>query len=142
VTRRARWLAVIATLAVAAPVQGAQTRSLHEHVALKLISKSGTHFIHRGSATGTVSGRVRSHTTLGGLSISGVVTVTTRSGTVRLHISGTVRSGGLHSRFAGRATVTGGSGRYAKAHGRGTFRGVVNRATWAATIDASGTLTF
>ena len=130
-----------AFLLAATPAGGHETSALAEHVQLQLVKKTGTHFRHRGTATGTVRGTVSSVITLDSLSVVGTVTVATRRGRLRLRVSGTARSGGLRSRFDGTARVTGGTGRYARARGRGTFRGVVNRRTWAATIDASGTLT-
>jgi hypothetical protein len=141
---RAGFLALVVmfctSVVVPACVPASSSRVLREHVELKLVHKSGTHFRHRGTATGTVRGTVTSAITLESLSISGTVSVRTKSGTARLRVKGTARSGGLRSRFEGRATVVGGTGRYGHARGGGTFHGVVNRSTWAATIDASGTL--
>jgi hypothetical protein len=113
-----------------------------EHVTLTLAKKTGTKFQHRGKATGTVAGSVSSQITLTSLSIKGTVTVRAKDGTLRLRVSGTARSGGLRAKFDGRATMDGGTGRYAKARGSGTFAGVVNRRTWAATLDAHGSMTY
>jgi hypothetical protein len=112
-----------------------------EHVTLSLVKKTGTKFQHKGRATGTVAGSVTSQITLTSLSIAGTVAVRAKDGTLRLKVRGTARSGGLRSKFDGTATMTGGTGRYAKARGKGTFTGVVNRRTWAATLDARGSLT-
>jgi hypothetical protein len=120
--------------------QSRRASALHEHVQLSLVKKTGTHFRHRGTAIGTVRGTVTSQITLDSLSLAGTVTLSARGGTLRLRINGTARSGGLRSRFEGRAKVVGGTVRYAHASGGGTFTGVVNRRTWAATIDASGML--
>lgn len=134
---------MIAALVVAAPAaaRNSRTRALREHVQLTLVKKSGTHFRHRGTATGTVSGSVSSSITLDSLALAGTVTITTKSGMLRLRVTGTARSSGLRSRFSGSAKVVAGTGRYTGARGRGVFDGVVNRSTWAATIDASGSLT-
>jgi hypothetical protein len=113
-----------------------------EHVTLTLVKKTGTKFQHKGKATGTVAGSVSSQITLTSLSIKGTVTVRAKGGTLRLRVSGTARSGGLRAKFDGRATMDGGTGRYAKARGSGTFAGVVNRRTWAATLDAHGSMTY
>jgi hypothetical protein len=128
--------------AVAAPVASARTMSVTENFTLKLAKKSGTTLEHRGSATGTVPGSARSRITLSSLSMNGTVTVVTKSGTLNLRIRGTARSGGLRSKFDGTATMAGGTGRYRKARGSGRFTGVVNRSTWAATIRATGSLTY
>jgi hypothetical protein len=131
-----------ATSAPAAPTAGAaRTIPATEHVTLTLVKKSGTDFRHKGRATGTVAGSVSSSITLTSLSITGTVTVRAKDGTLRLKVHGTARSGGLRSKFDGTATMSGGTGRYAKASGKGTFTGVVNRRTWAATLDARGSLT-
>jgi hypothetical protein len=150
VTRRAL-CAVAASVAIAgaSTVAGAagptadtaRTVPAIEHVTLTLVAKSGTKFQHKGRATGTVAGSVTSRITLTSLSITGTVTVRAKGGTLRLKVRGTARSGGLRSKFDGTATMSGGTGRYAKARGKGTFTGVVNRRTWAATLDARGSLT-
>lgn len=120
----------------------ARTQSITEDVRLKLVKKSGMSYEHRGSASGTFDGSVRSKMTLDALSISGVVTIVTRGGSVNLKVRGTARSGGLRSKFDGTATLTGGTGRFRKARGTGKFSGVVNRQTWAATLHATGTLAY
>jgi hypothetical protein len=132
----------IVSSAPAEPVAGtARTVPAIEHVTLSLVKKTGTKFQHKGRATGTVAGSVTSQISLTSLSIAGTVTVRAKGGTLRLNVRGTARSGGLRSKFDGTATMAGGTGRYAKARGKGTFTGVVNRRTWAATLDARGTLT-
>jgi hypothetical protein len=113
-----------------------------EHVTLTLVKKTGTKFRHKGRATGTVAGSVSSQITLTSLAIKGTVTVRAKDGTLRLRVTGNARSGGLRAKFDGTATMDGGTGRYAKARGSGTFTGVVNRRTWAATIDAHGSMTY
>lgn len=108
---------------------------------MTLVKRSGTVFRHKGRATGTVAGSVTSSIKLTSLSITGTVSVRAKDGTLRLKVRGTARSGGLRSKFDGTATMSGGTGRYSKASGKGTFTGVVNRRTWAATLDARGSLT-
>lgn len=126
----------------APPGASARTQSITEDVRLKLVKKSGMSYEHRGSARGTFDGSVRSKMTLDALSISGLVTIATRGGSVNLRVRGTARSGGLRSKFDGTATLAGGTGRFRNARGRGRFSGVVNRQTWAATLHATGTLSY
>jgi len=116
-------------------------RPVKEHVDLVLVKKSGmTKFEHKGRATGTVAGTVRSRITLThSVVLKGTVTITTAAGAVRMTVDGRARSLGLRTKFTGKATIAGGTGRYAKATGVGRFTGVVNRDTWHATIDATGT---
>ncbi|HMJ36271.1 MAG TPA: autotransporter [Baekduia sp.] len=117
---------------------------IHEHVALKLLKRSGSSvFEHTGRATGTVAGSVRSRITLShSVLLRGTVTISTSKGKLRLDVSGRARSIELRTKFDGTARIAGGSGRYADAHGSGTFTGVVNRSTWAATIDATGSFSY
>jgi hypothetical protein len=118
--------------------------SVREHVTLKLVKRtSSTKFEHTGRATGTVGGSVRTKITLThAVVLRGIVTIATSKGKLRLKVDGRTRSIEQKSPFDGTATILTGTGRYAKAKGRGTFKGVVNRATWAATIDAKGTFTY
>jgi hypothetical protein len=115
-----------------------------EHVAMKLAKRTGsTKFEHTGRATGTVSGSVRSVITLShSVVLRGTVTINTSRGKLRLKVDGRARSLELRTRFDGSAKIAGGTGRYAHARGTGTFTGVVNRSTWAATIDSSGSFTY
>jgi hypothetical protein len=118
--------------------------AVREHVDLKLVSQTNsTRFVHQGRATGTVSGSVRSRITLShSVVLRGTVTIKTAKGSLRLTVDGRARTIELRSRFSGSARIVAGTGRYAHAHGSGTFDGVVNRSTWHATIDASGSFTY
>jgi hypothetical protein len=139
---------IAAVYAAAAPAtpkpHAASVTKVNEHIALKLVKRSGsTRFEHTGRATGTVAGSVRSKITLThSVVLQGTVTISTSRGTLRLKVNGRARSIALRSKFDGTATIAGGTGRYAHAHGAGTFTGVVNRSTWAATIDATGSFTY
>ncbi len=120
------------------------SRPVKEHVDLNLVKRTGsTKFQHKGRASGTVKGSVRSTITLThSVVLRGTVTITSPSGKLRMKVEGRARSLSLRTRFSGQATMTGGTGRYAHATGTGTFTGVVNRSTWHATIDAKGTLRY
>jgi hypothetical protein len=120
----------------------AAARNVNEHVTLKLAERHGsTKFSHTGRATGSVSGSVRSTITLAhAVVLKGTVTITTSRGKVRMKIDGRARSLALRTKFSGKAKTDGGTGHYANASGEGTFTGIVNRQTWAITIDATGSL--
>ena len=70
--------------------------------------------------------------------LKGTVTISAAAGKVRMQVDGRARSLGLRPRFNGTAKMTGGTGKYAGASGTGKFTGVVNRRTWHATLDATG----
>jgi hypothetical protein len=129
--------------APASAPHAASTQKVREHVSLKLVKRTGsTKFQHAGRASGTVSGSVRSKITLShAVVLRGTVTITTNRGELKLKVKGRARSISLRTKFSGSASMAGGTGRYAHARGEGTFTGVVNRETWAATIDATGSLT-
>jgi hypothetical protein len=133
-----------AAVAPGAEIHATTRQSVREHVDLKLAKRTGsTKFQHTGRATGTMSGSVRSTITLThSVVLRGTVTIKTSRGDVRLKVDGRARSLELRTKFNGTATIAGGTGRYAHATGKGTFKGVVNRSTWHATIDATGSLTY
>ena len=130
--------------APAAVPHAAGANKVAEHVTLKLVKRTGsTKFEHTGHATGTVSGAVQSKITLThSVVLRGTVTIKTSRGKLRLKVDGRARSLELRTKFNGSATIAGGTGRYAHATGDGTFTGIVNRSTWAATIDASGSFSY
>lgn len=121
---------------------GARTVKATENASLRLESKSGSMFRHRGRVSGTVSGPAYSRIRLTGLTLDGTVTVKSKHGKLHIRIKGKARSGGLRAKFEGTARMSGGTGRYRKAKGNGRFEGIINRSTWAATIRAIGSLTY
>lgn len=131
-----------------AVASAAQERSVKEHVVLKLVTrKNASHgaikFKHAGQAKGTLSGAVTSRMTLTHLLLlRGTVTITTSKGKLTVKFDGRARSLESPSWFKGTATIIDGTDRYAHARGRGTFTGLVNRRTWAASIDATGSFTY
>jgi hypothetical protein len=129
---------------LASPSSRSAAKPMKEHVSLTLVKRTGsTKFDHSGRATGTIPGSVRSKIALShSVVLRGTVTVTTRVGKLRMTVAGRARSLELRTRFNGTATVVAGTGRYAHASGKGTFTGVINRSTWAATIDADGSLSY
>lgn len=133
-----------ATGAIGPSGRAASSMSVREHVALTLVKRTGsTRFEHTGRATGTVGGSVHSKITLThSVVLRGTVTIATRKGRLKLKVDGRARSIETHSPFDGKAWILAGTGRYAHAQGTGTFKGVVNRSTWAAKIDAQGSFTY
>jgi hypothetical protein len=126
-----------------APAFAAAPHKVTEHVTLKLVKRTGrTKFEHRGRATGTAAGTVHSRITLRqSMIMDGTVTIATSRGKLTLKVHGRARSLELRTRFDGTAKITDGTGHYANARGAGSFKGIVNRSTWAATLDASGSYT-
>lgn len=145
--RRAATASAVLAIAVGAaastpPDTSARTVKATENATLKLQSKNGTMFRHRGTVTGTVSGPAYSRIRLKGLTLDGTVTVKSKHGKLHIRIKGKARSGGLRAKFEGTARMSGGTGRYRKAKGDGRFEGIINRSTWAASIRAVGSLEY
>ena len=139
-------LAGITALAVSTAPAASRATSRHvtEHITLKLAKRTnGTTFVHTGRADGTVDGKVRSTISLShAVVLRGTVTITTSAGKMRLKVDGRARSLEQKTKFNGTATMLAGTGRYADGAGKGTFSGVVDRSTWAVTIDAAGTFRY
>jgi hypothetical protein len=75
-------------------------------------------------------------------SVTGSVSFTSSKGSLTFFMRGAPTSIGTVTRFGGVMTVTGGSGRYDDARGSARFTGKVNRRTWAATVNAEGTISY
>lgn len=126
--------ALAATAGLAAAPAHAKTIKVVEHVRLGLVRQSGSTLDLRGTARGTLSGDVLARFDVRLLSVTGLVTIYPKGGgSLSFSVAGHARSTAVRARFSGSVTVTGGSGRWAGAKGRGSFNGVVNRRTWAAT---------
>jgi hypothetical protein len=69
-------------------------------------------------------------------------TIYTHSATIDGHGTANPHGAGLDEHFSGTLTVTGGTGRYAHAHGHAGFSGTFNRRTYAITLHTSGSLSF
>ncbi len=143
-------LAVAASLWLGAGVGSARpvahkkhTISVSENADLHLIKKSGGILHESGVATGTLPGSVTARFDIGNiLRPKGSVTFHVRHGTLTLDVVGTPQSLGTVAKFSGSMTLRKGTGRYAHAHGKGTFNGTVNRRTWAMTVHGHAKLTY
>ena len=73
-------------------------------------------------------------------------TIYTHNGSIVGRGYGVLHSGkgknAIYVSFAGKMTVTHGTGRYAHAHGEGGFYGVIDRENYAVTIQTIGTLSY
>jgi beta-xylosidase len=136
-------VAAAASVLLATPSGASAAKSVREHVDLKLVKRTGaSRFVHSGTASGTFAGSVRSTITIEhSVVLHGTVTIVTSAGSVRMKVDGRARSLSLRTKFDGTAVITGGTGRYAHAKGTGRFTGVVNRSSWHATLDATGSFT-
>jgi hypothetical protein len=132
-----------ASPATAARLAGhaARTLNVSDKAQLHTVGESGSDLLEEGQATGDLPGRVEaqfnvSATVYASFSISTQYGSISGSGSSKLH--GT----GVWDSFGGTVTVTHGTGRYSHAHGHAGFYGVINRRTYAANLETTGTLDY
>ncbi len=82
---------------------------------------------------------MRAHVNVGSV-MSGSFTISTKNGSISGHGSAAVHGSGVYESFAGSLVATGGTGHFAKAHGRARLYGTFNRNTYALVIQTVGTL--
>lgn len=108
---------------------------------LHYISSSGSLLFDEGKATGELPGSMRVHLDLGS-TFTGTFTIYASGGSIKGHGSATPHGSGTYESFSGTLTVTGGSGRYAHAHGHGGLYGTFDRDNYALVIKTTGSLTY
>jgi hypothetical protein len=121
--------------------QAARTLNVTDTAHLRYRGTSGSSLIEEGTASGGLPGTVKVHFNVGA-SVSATFTISTPRGTLVGHGSGSLHSSGLYASFGGSMVVTSGTGRYRHAHGRGGFYGVINRKTYALTVQTTGKLSY
>ncbi len=72
----------------------------------------------------------------------GTMSITTKRGTLRLKLDARAQSLARRSPFVGVVIGNGGTGRYAKARRFAPFNAMVNRSTWAVTIETTDPFDF
>jgi hypothetical protein len=132
---------LLAMLAFSAPVAFARSVKATDTGHLHYVSASGSLLLEEGRASGTLPGSMRVHLNVG-VTLSGNFTIYTRGGTIKGRGSATPHGSGVYESFAGSLIATGGTGRYAHAHGHAGLYGTFNRNTYALTIQTTGTLSY
>jgi hypothetical protein len=148
------WIAVAATgLALAAAALSttaagfrptghtSATQNVKDEAHLHLTGTNGSLLIEEGQATGQIPGKVKASFEIEA-SVTSNFWIYTRDGSISGQGKGTLHSTGPNSSFGGSLKITGGSGRYKHAHGSGGFYGLLNRKTYAVTVQTSGKLTY
>jgi hypothetical protein len=108
---------------------------------LHYISVLGSRLLDEGKATGALPGSMRVHLNLG-TTFTGSFIIYTNGGSITGHGSATPHGYGVYESFVGTLTVTGGTGRYARARGRGKLYGTFNRDNYSLVIKTTGSLTY
>jgi hypothetical protein len=108
---------------------------------LHYVSASGSLLLDEGKASGTLPGNMRVHLELG-TTFTSTFTIFASGGSISGRGSAKPHGFGKYESFAGILTVTGGTGRYAHARGRGHFYGTFNRSNYALVVKTTGSLTY
>ena len=108
---------------------------------LHYVSASGSLLYEQGAVSGTLPGSMHVHFNIGA-TFSGSFTIYTPGGTIRGHGSATPHGSGVYESFAGSLVTTGGTGRYAHAHGRAGLYGTFNRNSYSLLVQTTGTLLY
>lgn len=144
----------VAVLAVALWAASAGAAGPGAHAARRSLNLSGTAYLHlvrksgnvlyeRGTATGTLPGSVTARFVTGVARVTGTVTFFPRGGgSLTLSAVGYPQSAGIVTRFSGSCAVRGGTGRFRRALGSGSFSGTANRRSWAVTVHARARLSY
>lgn len=112
-------------------------------VRLTLVRKNGNVLYERGSATGTLPGRVSARFVTSVSKVTGTVTFYPNAGgSLTFTAVGYPQSTGTVARFSGSMAVRRGTGKYDDALGSGTFSGTVNRRSWAVTVYARARISY
>lgn len=143
---------VIGALALAARSAGAHStraptavRSAHkldvsDTAHLHYIRSSGSLLFEEGSASGTLPGKMQVHCDVGPTVTASFTIYVRGGGTISGHGTAKAHGSGRYESFGGSLTVTGGTGRYAHAHGHAGLYGVFDRRTYALTVQTTGRL--
>lgn len=124
-----------ASFATGADLRAVDTAKLH------YVGAVGEKVYETGSASGTLPGSIRVHMIFTS-TFSGSFAIYTRGGRIDGHGKAKPHGSGVYESFAGTLVVTGGTGRYRRAHGTAHLYGTFNRENYALTIQTAGTLRF
>jgi len=133
-----------ASKTLAAPGRARVARSLRvaDHAHLHHVACACSAILEEGEAKGSLPGVVRAYVTVG-TPIVFRFTITVRGGgTISGEGDGRPSGNPAEPSFAGTMTVRRGTGRYSRAHGKGGLYGTLNRSTYAAVLQTTGTLAY
>ena len=145
-----RALAVIAVAVLAcSPVANAgsvlaQTASTLDGTAtarLHLVKPEGSELIEEGPVSGALSGSARGDFYTGA-QFTGTVTIRTHAGSISGRGRATPDGSGRYQSFSGTFTLTGGTGRYTRAHGHVALYGTFDRRSDSVVVQTVGSFSY
>jgi hypothetical protein len=119
----------------------AHTLSITDTAAMHYTGGSGSLLDESGSASGTLPGTMKADCKLG-VKLNTSFTIYAKGGTISGHGTATPHGSGAIESFAGTLLATGGTGRYAHAHGQAGLYGTFNRKNYALTVQTTGKLSY
>lgn len=121
------------------------TRTMHATDEARLLyvpsRSAGEHLFEEGTAHGTLPGKVVAKCDLAATFVANV-TIFTREGIIRGRGTATPHASGIYESFSGTLTITGGTGRYTRAHGHAGLYGLFNRRTYNLIVQTTGSLSY
>ncbi len=137
-------LTSVPALALGAAPSRARTASglnVTDTAHLRYLSSEGSMVFEEGTATGALPGHMRARLDINA-TFTASFTLDAHGGTLTGHGSATPHGSGRYESFAGSLVVTGGTGRYADAHGHAGLYGVFDRSTYNVEVQTTGTLSY
>jgi hypothetical protein len=130
--------------AVSPHAKAARSLNLSDSAKLHLQNKHGLVLKEAGNAKGTLSGPLYLQLNVTSTrSVTAQIQVYPHGGSIKGNASANYTVQGATAAFSGSMNVTGGSGRYSKAHGSGLkFSGTIKRSNDAVTVRVSGKLSY
>ena len=119
----------------------ARTLNVNDASHLHLVRSSGALLYEEGSNNGALTGHMKARLDIGP-TFTGSFTIYTGAGNVVGHGSASPRGSGRYESFSGTVQVTGGTHRYAHAHGTAGLYGTFDRDTYAFVIQTKGKLSY
>ncbi|HXB63709.1 MAG TPA: autotransporter [Solirubrobacteraceae bacterium] len=119
--------------------RSAATQNVKDEAHLHLTHTNGSLLIEEGQATGQIPGKIKASFEIEA-NVTSSFTIYARGGSLSGRGKGRLHTTGPNSSFGGTLKITGGTGRYKHAHGTGGFYGVINRKTYAVTVQTTGRL--
>jgi hypothetical protein len=123
------------TAHAAATVKITDTADLH------YAGGSGSLLHESGAVSGTLPGSMKANCSIGTV-LTTNFTIYAHGGTITGHGTATPHGSGTYESFAGTLIATGGTGRYAHAHGRAGLYGTFDRKNYDLTVQTTGKLSY
>jgi len=131
-----------------ARARAARTLNVTDTAHLHYVKESDAMLVDEGTATGALPGSVRVQFSVGA-KVKATFAISTHNGSLTGYGTAALSEhkpqpghSNVYASFGGSLTVTHGTGRYSHAHGTGGLYGVINRKTYAVTIQTTGSLTY